>query len=140
MAHAGVEEYRDPDGRIAALVIRTSAAVDGIAFFTPREQTQQLGLMRRPKGHQVEPHEHTPQERRISDTNEVLFVRSGSIEVTLYDTSHQPHTVFSVGPSEAVLLASGGHGITFVEESDVIEVKQGPYTEIADKQRFQPEG
>lgn len=139
MTYPGVEQYRDPDGRIAAVVLRSRAVIEGIAFFTPLEQTQQLGLMRRPKGYQVEPHEHTRQERYISDTNEVLFVRSGRIQVTLYDSRYQPHTAFLVGPSEAVLLASGGHGITFVEESDVIEVKQGPYTEIADKKRFQPE-
>ena len=35
-----------------------------------------------------------------------------------------------------ILLAYGGHGLTMLEESELIEVKQGPYAGEADKTRF----
>jgi len=35
-----------------------------------------------------------------------------------------------------ILLATGGHGFEVLEESEMIEVKQGPYAGDADKTRF----
>jgi hypothetical protein len=37
-----------------------------------------------------------------------------------------------------ILLAFGGHGFEMLEESEIIEVKQGPYAGEADKIRFEP--
>ena len=37
-----------------------------------------------------------------------------------------------------VLLATGGHGFQMLEASEIIEVKQGPYTGEKDKIRFDP--
>ena len=37
---------------------------------------------------------------------------------------------------DIILLASGGHGFEFLEPSEMIEVKQGPYTSDLDKTRF----
>jgi hypothetical protein len=34
------------------------------------------------------------------------------------------------------LLAHGGHGFTMLEESEIVEVKQGPYSGDVDKTRF----
>ena len=38
---------------------------------------------------------------------------------------------------DIVLLANSGHGIVTLEESEIIEVKQGPYLEADDKVRFE---
>ncbi|MDK9694554.1 MAG: hypothetical protein OEL19_09980 [Sulfurimonas sp.] len=37
-----------------------------------------------------------------------------------------------------ILLAYGGHGFEMIEESEIIEVKQGPYAGEMDKVRFEP--
>jgi hypothetical protein len=37
-----------------------------------------------------------------------------------------------------ILLASGGHGFTMLEPTEIIEVKQGPYAGTEDKERFEP--
>lgn len=37
---------------------------------------------------------------------------------------------------DTILLVSGGHGFTVLEEVEMIEVKQGPYSGEADKKRF----
>ena len=39
---------------------------------------------------------------------------------------------------DVVLLASGGHGFYMCEDSEIIEVKQGPYAGDKDKTRFDP--
>jgi len=37
-----------------------------------------------------------------------------------------------------VLLAHGGHGFKILEPSEMIEVKQGPFSGEKDKVRFEP--
>ena len=39
---------------------------------------------------------------------------------------------------DVVLLAAGGHGFEMLEDSEIIEVKQGPYAGEMDKVRFDP--
>ena len=41
-----------------------------------------------------------------------------------------------LGAGDVILLVSGGHGFTVLEEVEMIEVKQGPYSGDADKKRF----
>ena len=38
--------------------------------------------------------------------------------------------------NDIILLASGGHGFKMLENSEIIEVKQGPYCGEEDKVRF----
>jgi hypothetical protein len=37
---------------------------------------------------------------------------------------------------DVVLLSRGGHGFEMLEESEIVEVKQGPYESESDKFRF----
>ena len=39
---------------------------------------------------------------------------------------------------DVILLAYGGHGLYMIEESEIIEVKQGPFAEDRDKIKFEP--
>jgi hypothetical protein len=39
---------------------------------------------------------------------------------------------------DVILLAGGGHGFEMLEETEIIEVKQGPYDGDKDKTRFEP--
>ena len=39
---------------------------------------------------------------------------------------------------DVILLCGGGHSLEMVEESSIIEVKQGPYAGENDKTRFSP--
>ena len=41
---------------------------------------------------------------------------------------------------DVILLVSGGHGFQALEEVEMIEVKQGPYTGEQDKRRFEGVG
>ena len=39
---------------------------------------------------------------------------------------------------DVILLAFGGHGFEMIEDSEIIEIKQGPYCGEFDKVRFNP--
>jgi hypothetical protein len=68
----------------------------------------------------------------------VLFVKSGRIRVDFYDDekNYLESSVISTG--DVILLAAGGHGFEMLEESEMVEVKQGPYCGEKDKVRFEP--
>jgi hypothetical protein len=127
-------------GRLLAIVIPAGFRREGIEFFTPGDFSQQLAYMNRPAGHRVPPHVHNPVRREVTNTLEVLFVRSGRVRVDLYGDDRQPAGQRTLAAGDIILLASGGHGITMLEPTEIIEVKQGPYAGEQDKARFDPPG
>ena len=124
-------------GKEIALILRAGFHSEGIRFFTPSDYSQQLAYMKRPKGYVISPHVHNEVHRDVSLTLEVLVVRSGTAKLDLYDEHHLIGTRF-LGTGDIVLLASGGHGIEMIEDTEIIEIKQGPYAGDQDKTRFTP--
>ena len=121
---------------IVALIISHRFSAPGVHFVTPNEFSQQLAYMCHPAGKLIVPHTHNVVHRSVHQTQEALFVRRGRIRVDLYDRSQTYLDSRILTTGDVILLASGGHGFEFLEESDVIEVKQGPYLGEADKTRF----
>lgn len=121
----------------SAILIPSDHSVEGIEFYSPQSFPQQLGAMTRPKGYVVKAHIHNVIERNISLTQEVLILRSGHLKVRLFDVNLIQNATFEMYPGDVLLLASGGHEITMLEESVLIEVKQGPYLGVEDKTHFE---
>ena len=130
-----IETIRD-DERIIAMIIRSGYRASGVEFITPDDFSQQVAYMNRPKGYQIEPHIHREVPRRITRTQEVLVIRSGRLRVDYFtdDRKYLASSVIEAG--DVILLASGGHGFTMLESTEMIEIKQGPYTGDGDKVRF----
>lgn len=121
---------------LLAIILSSDFSKPGIHFFTPDDFSQQLAYMNRPKGYAIDPHVHNPVSRHVELTQEVLFIKSGKVRVDFYD---QDKTYFEsrvLNAGDVILLAQGGHGFTMLEESEIIEVKQGPYAGDKDKTRF----
>ena len=135
-----IEEIRDEASRIVAVIIRDEFRKDGIEFFTPAEFSQQLGYMKHGEGYRIQPHTHNLQVREVRYTQETLFVRRGRVRVDFYRGDRTFLESRELKAGDVVLLASGGHGFEFLEESEMIEVKQGPHTGEGDKERFEGVG
>lgn len=123
-----------------ALILRSNFKKEGIEFLTPNNYSQQLGYMGRPRGYVIAPHVHNPVAREVMYTKEVLFVKSGKVRVDFYDEGQNYLESRLLGPGDVILLAFGGHGFEMLEDSEIIEVKQGPYAGDGDKTRFEPIG
>lgn len=121
-----------------AIIIPTAYSADGIRFFTPGGFSQQLGYMKRPEGYAIPPHRHNLIPREVVLTQEVLFIKSGKVRVDFYDDDQTYLHSTIVGTGDVILLSAGGHGFEMLEESEIIEVKQGPYCGEEDKVRFEP--
>jgi len=133
---ADAQRIKNSSGEILAIFIPADVTIQGIEFYTDPEMDFQIGAMRRPLGHEVEPHVHSPVERELIGTKEVLFVRSGRIGIDFYDDDKKIVTSIEMVSGDVIYLHTGGHGIRFIEESVLLEVKQGPYIQDADKVRF----
>ena len=121
-----------------AFILRAGYMKSGISFFTPNEYSQQLAYMQRPAGYKIPPHVHNVVRREVFNTQEVLIVKSGRVRVNFFDDNHVKVAEVVVLAGDIILLAAGGHGFEFLEESEIVEVKQGPYSGDADKTRFEP--
>ena len=133
-------ERVEHSGRTLAVLVRTDYREEGIQFFTPDDFSQQLGYMNRPSGYVIPPHIHNRALREVHFTNEVLFIKSGKVRVDFYDDDQQYLESRVLQKGDVILLALGGHGFEMIEDSEIIEVKQGPYMGDCDKTRFQPHG
>lgn len=124
------------EGVTLAVLLRSTYQAEGIQFFTPDDFSQQLGYMSRSKGYEIPPHVHNPVAREVQFTKEVLFIKSGKVRVDFYD-DHQIYLESRIlFQGDVLLLAFGGHGFEMLENSEIIEVKQGPYAGDDDKTRF----
>ena len=126
------------DNRVLAMILRSTFNEPGIKFFTPDEYSQQLAYMNRPEGYVIQPHVHNSVPRQVQFTKEVLFIKSGRVRVDFYDDNQAYLESRILNPGDVILLAFGGHGFEMLEDSEIIEVKQGPYAGDADKTRFEP--
>ncbi|MCB0397036.1 MAG: hypothetical protein KDD36_10300 [Flavobacteriales bacterium] len=124
--------------RLLAIIISASYSAEGIEFFTPDDFSQQLAYMNRPKGYVIEPHVHNTVPREVHLTQEVLIVRKGRVRVDFYDNEKQYLESRVIEKGDVILLADGGHGFEMIEDAEMIEVKQGPYSGEMDKVRFVP--
>jgi mannose-6-phosphate isomerase-like protein (cupin superfamily) len=125
------------NNQLLSVIIRNSFTKQGIEFFTPDDFSQQLGYMNRPIGYEIPPHVHNLIPRNVSLTQEVLFIKSGKVRVDFYNDDKEYLESRTVEKGDVILLASGGHGFQMIEQSEIIEVKQGPYCGEMDKVRFE---
>ena len=125
-------------GKPIAIIVRKAFQEKGVHFFSPFEFSQQLGIIVHPPGHSISPHIHKVIARDVRVTQEVLHIIEGSLEITLYDEDKHYLTSHILNQGDTILLAYGGHGIKILTPSKILEVKQGPYAGVEDKEFFGP--
>jgi len=112
---------------IFATIIRHDYKSTGIKFFTPEKSPQQLGYMNREKGYMIKPHRHECVEKTITHSFETLVVKSGKIKVAIYDENDDYFTETIITTGDVIMIGDCGHGFEMLEDSEMIEIKQGPY-------------
>lgn len=120
-----------------ALIIRAEFDEPGLHFLTPPDFSQQVAVMRHPVGKRIAPHVHNLISRQVLYTQEALWIRKGSIRATLYTSSRQPFCETVLKAGDLILLCGGGHSFEMLEETIMVEVKQGPYAGEDDKTHFE---
>jgi hypothetical protein len=132
----GLEYFYD-GGELYAVILRSYYNGANIHFFTPDNFSQQLGYLPHKKGATIQPHEHRLHKREIHYTQEALFIKKGKVKVNLYNMNHRQFFSELLEPGDIILLCGGGHGFEMLEDSVMVEVKQGPYMGDDDKKVFE---
>jgi len=119
-----------------AYIIRGSFNPDRTTFLTPPEFKQQVGYVVYPEGGEVARHLHKPLERHLIGTSEVLVLRRGRCLMDVYNNKRELIATRELEAGDVMLMVGGGHGFRMLEDTVFLEVKQGPYSGIDEKERF----
>lgn len=124
------------NGQEMAIIIRKNFNEAGIHFLTDENYSQQLAYMSHPTGKTIDAHVHCFTEKVVVHTQETLIIRKGILRVDFYQEDHTYLESYLLRAGDIILLVSGGHGFAVIEDVEMVEVKQGPYSGPNDKVRF----
>ena len=109
----------------------------GITFFTPNESTQQFGYMKHKKKYIIKPHLHKRRLTKISYTSEVILILKGVLRVDFYNLKRKYLFSKILKKNDIIMLVHAGHGFKILKDVEMLEIKQGPYSLIKDKIKFE---
>lgn len=116
------------NGKLVAIILRSNYSNNETKFFNPPDFSQQLGYIVYKKNGIIKPHFHKKVHRNITLTQEVLFIKKGKLIVNFYTTDKKYIESRELSKGDVIFLCSGGHGFKIIEDTEMVEVKQGPYS------------
>ena len=108
----------------------------GIKFFTPNTDNLQVGLMSHPKNHIIKPHFHKNTKKIIKNMSELLILYSGKLQVFFYNKQMKKTKSIILNKKDMILLIKGSHGFKILKNTEMLEIKQGPFLGDKDKVRL----
>jgi hypothetical protein len=133
----GVEHYRAGE-QLLAIVLRADASSnEKYNFLTQASEPFQLGMNFYGAGETIKNHAHLARDIRVGRVQELILIGHGRVRLTLYDDGRAKVAETELASGDLVLLTSGGHGFEILEDTKIVELKQGPYDgHAADKVLF----
>ena len=122
-----MEEIKSDDGEIIAIVVKRDFEKEGVNFISKQDFPLQLGISSYKKGDKIKAHFHIEKEITINKIQEVVHIKSGRTVVNLYDLNGKKFKSVELSDDDTILFVDGGHGFEMLEDTKIIEVKQGPY-------------
>jgi hypothetical protein len=124
------------DGAVLCTIIRAEPLPEVTTFYTPNEFNLQVGKIVYGAGKEIPRHTHRPVSRIVMGTSEVILVQKGSLILDVYDNGRNLVASRHMDQGDVVALVSGGHGFRLLADTVLVEVKQGPYSGVQEKDRF----
>jgi hypothetical protein len=122
------------DGVTLAYVLRNSKLPEKTMFPTSPDLELQVGFVVYPAGGVIPAHRHVPVPRTVTKGCEVILVRKGRCELDLYKRDGKLVATRELKTDDLVILLEGGHGFRMQEDTVLLEVKQGPYIGVKEKE------
>ena len=131
-----MEEICSAVGTTLAWVVRSEFSPPGVHFVGGEEHPLQLGVNTYREGEAVKAHIHLPRKALIREVEEVVHVDHGRVSVDLFDSSGNRAKTLELSSGDTILFVTGGHGLRILEDTRIIEVKQGPYSGKVNDKKF----
>jgi cupin fold WbuC family metalloprotein len=123
-----MEKIQNKEGSLVA--IKIGSVSQGTVPITETEEPLQVLSLKHEKGYLVAPHKHHPHKRETSHLQECLIVLHGKLRIHFFDESTKEEIKYlDLVPGEACITISGPHSVEFLEDSNVLEIKNGPFIE-----------
>jgi len=129
-------EIIEKEGQPLTYLIRTKTLPKTTTFLTPPEFKQQVGFVVYSEGSEIPRHVHRPFERNLIGTSEVILVQKGRCILDVYSDRRELVASRELEVGDLMLMVGGGHGFRMLEDTVLLEIKQGPYTGLDEKERF----
>lgn len=123
----GVEFFRSGEELIAIVVRRGAQSENKYNFLTDDREPFQLGMSFYSPGERIRSHAHLPRTIRVSRVQEFIVLSHGRARLDLYSETRARIAQTLLEAGDVVLLLGGGHGFEILEDTRIVEVKQGPY-------------
>ena len=124
--------------KISCIIYRDSDWSKGLNFITSDSMFIQAGSWWYDKGKVLAKHIHKDFDRVASRTQESVYIKRGSMKVSLYTEDLELFKEFNLFEGDLAVFGYGGHGYEILEDdTQVIETKNGPFISVeADKTKF----
>jgi hypothetical protein len=131
-----IKTITDENEQTLAYILHTSDLPNRTVFATPDDCPQQVGFIVHGAGSEIARHFHAPVERAIVGTPEVLVLLEGRCEIDVYDREQALVATRELQPGDVMVMVAGGHGFRMLEDTAMLEIKQGPYFGPDEKRQF----
>jgi hypothetical protein len=121
------EKIKSPDGKTIAIVVRANYKKNGVNFMSQEDYPLQLGISSYKEGDKIRSHRHINKKLVIDKIQEIVHFESGRALINLYDLNATKFKSIKLSMGDTIFFVDGGHGFTMLEDTKLIEVKQGPY-------------
>ena len=122
------EEIIECNGIIYAKIYRDSLWPENLNFYTQDKDFVQVSTWNYDKGKHLKAHKHKIAERISNKTQEVIFIKSGSLIAFFYSEDNNLICNKIIKTGDFVIIFTGGHSYDILEDNtQVFEVKNGPY-------------
>lgn len=131
-------ETIEVEGQISCIIYRDADWKRGLNFITPQQMFVQAGSWWYDKGKVLDKHVHKDFDRVATRTQEAVYVKRGSMKVSLYTDELEMFKEFKLFEGDLAVFGYGGHGYEILEDdTQIIETKNGPFISVeADKFKF----
>ena len=111
------------------IALRLKQIKSGSIPQTDPKEPLQVVTLKHPKGTYLKAHLHQPKKRITQKLQECLIVVKGRIKIDLYTPQKKLIKYLYLNQGEVLIIVNGGCGIHLLHESEIVEVKNGPFIE-----------
>jgi hypothetical protein len=124
---SNLEEIKAPDGTTIAIILESTFHKDGVNFLSKEEFPLQLGISSYKQGQKITPHIHLDRKIIVENIQEAIYIKNGQTVVNLYDKTKKLFQSVILSAGDLIFFIAGGHGFEMLQDTTLIEIKQGPY-------------
>jgi len=118
------------NNKLWALLIRKGLNPPNTTFYTPENNSLQLGIISHPKGYFEQEHEHKKIKKIIYDVQQFIYLTKGKVAIYFYKKNGRRLKIVKkviLRKGDSILIISGIHSLKAISAFQGLTTKQGPF-------------